>query len=323
MSVEVQSFSTQLAPCGRGGAFWRDWVCDVFVSLDCPDLDAGFRGDLTHRTLGDLHLTNVRTTPHSVTRTPRHIGRANTAPMLVGLQKSGQCTLTQDGRSAVLSPGDIALYDARRPYDLQFEGAADQLILRIDHEVLATRLTAPDTMTARRIPATGAYAQLANAYADTLVSVMDAGEVRDTSLLTLNLLNVLSAALNLECPAEHRASNSRTLTLYRIKAFIDEHLGDAELDVNRVAAAFGISRRYLGAIFADLDETPSRWIWTRRLERCHADLTNPALRRVQITEVAFKWGFNDAGHFSRAFRARYGETPSEARHAILIGSGEA
>ena len=35
----------------------------------------------------------------------------------------------------------------------------------------------------------------------------------------------------------------------------------------------------------------------------------------RITEIALRWGFNDMPHFSRAFRAAFGRSPSEYRQA--------
>lgn len=42
------------------------------------------------------------------------------------------------------------------------------------------------------------------------------------------------------------------------------------------------------------------------------DLTNPADRRG-IGEIAYARGFTDQAQFSRAFRARFGVPPKEAR----------
>jgi AraC-like DNA-binding protein len=33
----------------------------------------------------------------------------------------------------------------------------------------------------------------------------------------------------------------------------------------------------------------------------------------KLTRIAFRWGFNDSAHFSRAFTAEYGVTPREYR----------
>ena len=35
--------------------------------------------------------------------------------------------------------------------------------------------------------------------------------------------------------------------------------------------------------------------------------------RMSITEIAFRWGFNDMAHFSRAFHKQHGETASAYR----------
>ena len=70
--------------------------------------------------------------------------------------------------------------------------------------------------------------------------------------------------------------------------------------------------RYLHLLFSRFGTTVSRWILERRLERCRRELvvTGP---HKNITEVAFKWGFNDAAHFSRVFKKRYGVPPREYR----------
>jgi AraC-like DNA-binding protein len=61
----------------------------------------------------------------------------------------------------------------------------------------------------------------------------------------------------------------------------------------------------------------SRWIRTRRLERCRADLRNPALSDLTVTSIALRRGFTDPAHFSRLFRAAFGTTPSQYRRAGL------
>ena len=47
------------------------------------------------------------------------------------------------------------------------------------------------------------------------------------------------------------------------------------------------------------------------------DLAFRSLAHLAIAEVATRWGFRSAAHFSRAFAARFGVTPSEFRQAGL------
>jgi len=60
-----------------------------------------------------------------------------------------------------------------------------------------------------------------------------------------------------------------------------------------------------------------------RLERCRADLADRCLGSLSITEICFRWGFNDAAHFSRSFRARYGLAPKDFRKASGVRWDEA
>jgi AraC-like DNA-binding protein len=51
----------------------------------------------------------------------------------------------------------------------------------------------------------------------------------------------------------------------------------------------------------------------RRLEECARAISDAAQRSRTVTEIAFLHGFNNASHFGRVFRERYGATPSDYR----------
>jgi AraC-like DNA-binding protein len=112
-----------------------------------------------------------------------------------------------------------------------------------------------------------------------------------------------------ELPPESR---QRALVL-RIRAFIEENLGDPDLTPRTVAAAHYVSVRYLHKLFETEQTTVAEWIRHRRLERCRRDLLDPALRALPVNAIAARWGLLNAAHFSRAFRAAYGAAPIEYR----------
>jgi AraC family transcriptional activator of tynA and feaB len=105
---------------------------------------------------------------------------------------------------------------------------------------------------------------------------------------------------------------ARAETIIAIKKYIESHLDDPSLGPPALAVRFGISLRYLHLLFARFGTTVSRWILYRRLERCRRELAVAGPHK-NITEVAFGCGFNDAAHFSRVFKNRYGVTPREYR----------
>ena len=55
------------------------------------------------------------------------------------------------------------------------------------------------------------------------------------------------------------------------------------------------------------------YVLAQRLEACRRDIEDRRLDATSITELAMRRGFNHPAHFSRAFKARFGITPSEWR----------
>ena len=97
------------------------------------------------------------------------------------------------------------------------------------------------------------------------------------------------------------------------------NLANPDLSPAALAVGIGVSRRHLYRAFAEHGQTPANWIWALRTENAHQRLISPEQRRKSLTELAFEVGFNDMAHFSRAYRARFGCSPREARMAALRG----
>ncbi|MEG6673262.1 helix-turn-helix transcriptional regulator, partial [Pseudomonas aeruginosa] len=81
----------------------------------------------------------------------------------------------------------------------------------------------------------------------------------------------------------------------------------------RVAAATGVCGRHLARRVAREGRSPGRSLQERRLERARQLLASPLGRRLDVAEVASRHGFSSQAHIARAYKARYGMTPSEAR----------
>jgi transcriptional regulator GlxA family with amidase domain len=88
------------------------------------------------------------------------------------------------------------------------------------------------------------------------------------------------------------------------------HLKD-EITSERMAEQVSMSPRHFRRVFADTFGTsPTRFIEHLRLEQACMRLTRG---RTSIERIASSVGFHSADVFRRAFRARYGATPSEYR----------
>jgi AraC-like DNA-binding protein len=104
---------------------------------------------------------------------------------------------------------------------------------------------------------------------------------------------------------------------HRISQAIELQLGDGDLTLHQIAEQQHVSARYIQKLFQQAGLSFSQYLRRRRLEHCHADLASPAHRSLSVSDICFRWGFNDAAHFSRSFRADYGMTPRAFRQERL------
>jgi len=301
---------------------WRAVVCDTLGPLDFrSDPDIPLRGEIAAGQLGPVSVGRVETsTPHSVHRTPGLIRRDSPELYRVALTMSGQACLMQDGRTARLRPGEFTVYDFTRPYELAYDSGVQLAVFSFPREMLAlpgglmARLTA---VPVRTDTGTGA---LTAPLLRRVALDMDGYQPVSAARLSVVIMNLITAAV-----AEHDdragslSAESREQTLLmRIHAFIEQHLGDPDLAPGSVAAAHYISVRFLYRLFESQETTVAAWIRHRRLERCRADLADPAHGGAPVSAVAARWGLPDSAHFNRSFKRTYGLPPAEYRRACLM-----
>jgi len=111
-------------------AQWRHWISATFVPLECAQVSRKpFRGEVGHWELGDMLVSRVEADPHLAARTRRTIALRDVGYYKAGLLTKGSCRLSQEGRDALLRPGDLAIYDCRRPYTMDFGEPHDMSFL--------------------------------------------------------------------------------------------------------------------------------------------------------------------------------------------------
>ena len=97
--------------------------------------------------------------------------------------------------------------------------------------------------------------------------------------------------------------------LERIMAAVNKNISNAELSVDNIAEEVGISRVHLHRKMKELTgQTPHDFIRNIRLKHA-ANLL--ASQNVNITEVMYACGFNNAASFSTIFKKFYGMSPRE------------
>lgn len=107
---------------------------------------------------------------------------------------------------------------------------------------------------------------------------------------------------------------SRNPVLLEIVGLMNAHLQDP-LTLEALALRVGYSRRQVERLFATvIGQTPGQYYRNLRLDRARVLLSTTNLG---LHEVAAAVGFNALGHFSKAFRQRFGHPPSAVHAAPL------
>jgi AraC-like DNA-binding protein len=101
--------------------------------------------------------------------------------------------------------------------------------------------------------------------------------------------------------------------LRAIKADIVKHLTDRLLSIETIALRHGITPRYVSMLFESDTMTFSEFVLAQRLNRVHRILIDARFFGRTVSSIAFEAGFGDLSYFNRAFRRRYGATPSDVR----------
>ncbi|NKQ51317.1 helix-turn-helix domain-containing protein [Amycolatopsis sp. K13G38] len=288
--------------------YWRHVISEAFVPLDATAERDRFQGQVCIDQLGAMVVSRVDAQPHRVRRTKAMIARRERGYYKLGLQLRGGCLLVQDGREAILRPGDFALYDTDRPYTLAFEDTTSMAVFMFPRERLRLGATSAQHVLGRRIEAEDETGSLLSPLFRRLARRLEGGNPASTMPLADAVLDLLSALLTEQVTDAAPADQSHAALVLRAKAFVDENLADPGLCPDVVAAALHISTRYLQKLFAGEGTGVAGWIRARRLEQCRRDLARPGRT---VSAVGAAWGLPDAAHFSRTFKAAYGMSPRE------------
>lgn len=321
--AKMNHVSLDQVKAGWRRQYWEETFNGIHpLSSSSVTDEAQFHGRVSWRQTGRLLLCDISSAPQKVLRQSRHIRQCGCDVIELNLQLEGEGKLLQDGRECVTRPGEIALYDSARPYELSYDRPFRMLYINFPKELVRARFGPTEKVTARTIDGTCGMGRFLAGYIRTLV--LQSEEEEDalfSDRLQNHLGDLLTTAVSALPPTSGASAKyCRTTALCRAKAFIVDNLGDEALSPATVAAALGMSRRYLYDLFADEDIGVASWILHKRLERCRSDIQNAALSFRPLSDIAFSWGFSDASHFSRAFRNRYGMSPKGCRAATQLGS---
>ncbi|SDS59763.1 AraC-type DNA-binding protein [Friedmanniella luteola] len=259
-----------------------------------------------------IHLLHTGGSPLDILRTARQVRADAPEHVAIGLRRHGRGLVSVAGAEADLPVGHLNCVDMTRPYRLVHSTAHvhDVLILSNAAAGVSVDVVRAAAPALRRSPVYGLVrGHVAGLFAGTRLLSPEVRQLvgQATTALVRALLTTAAAT-----GGAHEALDAALAS--RLALYLDAHLTDPDLTIERAAAAHHVSVRQLYATWAEAghDVTPARWLTQRRLERAREQLTG-AGSGLSIAVVARRCGFADPSHFSRRFRQAFGVTPREWR----------
>ena len=308
-----QTYLTATQPARERFGYFQALVDRVFCPMHVqPGSGApqSFKGSIEVTQLGLAQLARVSTSPCLVKRRAQDIHRITNPPYLVKFQTRGESWWKQREREVHLRPGDFVLCSTAEPYSLEFLDTYEMPVLALTAETMRQLTPEPEQFLGVRFDGKDADCGLLSSFVSQVATRMGALSEPMIGRVEANIINLLGAVFS----ARIRPSAvSAAQQLAQITAFIGAHLKDRRLSPSLIAAAFGVSTRYVHALFEDAPVTVGRYIRSQRVTACRQTLESGSHACQSLTEVALAWGFYDLSHMSRSFREELGMTPSEIR----------
>lgn len=266
--------------------------------------------------LATLTIHRIESDPVTVSRRDEDIIADHIFDLLLHVQIEGTAVITQGEKVFTLERDSIAIVPGGIPYSVNYPERGSKIILRIPHRVFHERVLG------REVRDFGATLFSGGGLVPIIINLLksltldERKELTEIEQFTLadSFLALVGAVVRSrsKCGVDEPERN-HSARLCRILSYLEENFSDHELTPTKIADANFVSVRHLHGLFKQCGTTVSKWIWDRRLKAGREDLLDSSMASLTICEIAYRRGFNDSAHFSRAFKDRFGISPGQLR----------
>lgn len=308
-AIEVVLSPESVEPAARN-EYWRESARPIFdIAGRDGQYDPAVLGEIRSRSSGEILLARSTFSEQMFMRSEKKIQISHLSGYMLQLLTAGETRGDLGKHNVHFQPGDIFILDLDKPC-ANFANAGSRLAMMMERERLE-RLVGRSELHGisfrRHLPIT----RLITNYMTELWSISLGLSPAEGALC----VDVIGALVKGGILGETNMSPEEELTYLetlrsRLLDYIDRHLTDPNLNADAVARHFGISR---GALYRALeaDGGIATVIRERRLNGAFARLVRDG--GIQISQIAYAYGFSSPQQFFKAFQRKFGFSPSDAR----------
>jgi AraC-like DNA-binding protein len=316
----------QISTDGFEGREGLDEFCETFgrailnIEID-PTNDMPLDIQMDVRVLPGLAMASGSVSTMEVRHTPQLIRDDDI--VLVAIQK-GAAHLRQAGREAFVHAGEAVLTSTGEVGTFSKVAPTTLTNLRLSRALLADYVLDLDSAVARVIPFHQPALRMLMGYSAVVNDQpsLESSELHRSVVTHMHDLMAMVLGATRDAAETAKLRGVRAARLHAIKTDILKNISQADLTIDAVALRQGLSRSYIGQLLAADGTTFTDLVLDRRLAYAHRALTDWRYAGRKISVIAFEAGFGDLSYFNRAFRRRYGATPSDVRAAAQDSSAD-
>ena len=306
--------STKTFPDEKRLALWREVYGRAIANVDIEPIGAApFHADVTFNLLPNVCIAAGSRSPAHYKVTPELLKQGRDI-IVVSILRSGEASATQFGKQLIGGPGSASVVATTDPSVSTLRTHGSFITLALSRPAIAE--LAPNFAAAfgHPVPEHNAALRLLIKYLD---AVLTADELSDPVIArsaSAHILDLVSLALG-TCGdhAEMARIGAMAARLRALKSDIVSMLGRNDLSSELVAGRHGISARYVRKLFAQDGTSFTGYLLAERLTKVGLMLRDPRHAHLTVAQLAHGSGFNDISYFNRAFRRRFGATPTDVR----------
>lgn len=275
-----------------------------------------FIGDISQQCHAGLSMAHLRTNAGLISRDAIKPDHDDDQNCFLVSQRSGFSQVSQNGMSIQLAPGDLLLMDSVGSCEITPFGLIEHASLHLPRDSVSRALAGGHSKFGK-ISSTCASGRMLHLLMDQLCREVDGsnqGEALENAFVSL-LAPALAEDDTPDLPSDGLQGSSLRS---HVQKLIDDSLTQPNLNPVGLASRLNISVRHLYRLFEEQNDSVCRYIQRSRLKRSADDLSNPFLKSESITSIAYKWGFTDSAHFSRAFKKHFELSPKDYRAMALM-----
>jgi AraC family transcriptional activator of tynA and feaB len=268
-------------------------------------------GDVGVQVASGFEMARVSSNLNTVSRDHKDIRLDFGENLFLLIQLEGRCGVEQNGRQAIIGPGDCVLLDSSTPLVIFIEGRfSDHLSVHLPRQLL---LSGQDTdhEIARRLGAEDPMSAVLRSLVAKLVQTND--DTTRAQPLRQLLFQATRQSFAPDPGTRPMLANSSHGRLEAAQVLIDRYLTEDFLSLDWLAGRLGVSARTLQLDFNRIGATVTGLIRTRRLLLARDRLLEMrhTAREANISQIAYAAGFNDISYFNRSFKEAFRQSPGD------------